>query len=293
MPRQMYLKGFISEVRQKNQIMKLRVLYLLVLMSFVKFSFSQKDYRGVYYSTYFRQWVKMKSDKPVIPSSVYYDKTEERWQTDTNYLAPSVHLKIDTLKNSVKISALKLIGMTNAALEVIYERKTGKGFATQIMASWLLPSSAIHWLNNLHPKTKGFRTSLEEKYYYNWKKTNARGYIALEANYMRTQFQDIWRFGTSSWNDSINLNYEDTFNVRKQTLSVNVKWGYHLVVKHFSFDFYAGIGFRYKWVSHHDRINPTDPMEGTRHPSFYLINNKEGNRAAFSLPLGIRLGYAF
>ena len=188
---------------------------------------------------------------------------------------------------------LKLVGMTNAALELSYERKTGKGFATQLMGSWLLPESAVHWLNNIHSHTKGFRTSLEEKYYYSWKKTNARGYIALEANYMWSRYQNISRFGPSSWQDSINLNYEDTFNIHKQTLSINLKWGFHYVRNHFSFDVFAGIGYRYKWVSHHDRINPADPAEGTRHPNIYLMDMEEGNRSALSLPLGIRLGYAF
>jgi hypothetical protein len=256
-------------------------------------SFCQKEFNGVFYSTHFRQWIKLKSDKYTIPRSVYFHNKEDRWQTDTNQLPPSARLRVDTLNNIVKISALKLVGMTNAALEITYERKTGKGFATQIMASWLLPSSGVHWGNDLHPNTRGFRTSVEEKYYFFWKKTNPRSYVALEANYMWSRYENIARFGPSSWSDSINLNYEDTFKVHKQTLSINVKWGYHLVVKHFSFDFYAGIGYRYKWVSHHDRINPLDPAEGTRHPNIYLTDMEAGNRSALSIPLGIRLGYAF
>ncbi|MDB5228704.1 MAG: hypothetical protein JWN78_2897 [Bacteroidota bacterium] len=192
-------------------------------------------------------------------------------------------------KNILKFTPAKIIGISNPAIEITYERRIAKHFATQVMASCLMPVTIFDNVKDFNPKIRGFKFSAEQKYYYTKKKQ--RQYIAIEANYMWTRYNAEMSFGNTD--TSIADNYLDSFRVRKQTFSINLIWGYQRVVKRFCFDVFVGLGVRYKSTQHYDRLNPDDVMIAGRHPSVPYYNNKPGKYWTFSFPLNIRLGWAF
>jgi len=227
------------------------------------------------------------------PKTVFIDFNKK----DSTYLTykPLDKLYDKKSSNILKLTPLKLVGLINPSIEMSYERKTGRSFSTQIMASYLLPISIMDIGSDFKPNIKGFRVSVEEKFYL--KKSAPLGpYLSFEFNYLKNQYKDIWNFGIEDiYSDTTYnfTNYPDTFGIKKQTFSFNLKLGYQLIVRRLSFDFYAGLGIRYKDVSHFDRINPNDEMEMPRHPNIYYYTNKEGKYWTISIPLNVRIGWIF
>ncbi len=227
-----------------------------------------------------------------FPKTVYIDLTAE----DSSYLTyKPLDRTYDEYSDIFKITPLKLLGVVNPSIELSYERRTGRSFSTQLMASYLLPISIMYMGNDLKPDIKGFRVSIEEKYYF--KRSAPLGpYVSFEFDYLNNRYKDIWNFGVKNiYSDPplIFTNYADTFGIKKQTYSFNLKFGYQLLVDRLFFDFYVGLGLRYKDVKHFDRINPNDEMEKPRHPNFYYITNLDGKYWTISIPLNVRIGWAF
>lgn len=225
------------------------------------------------------------------PRTIYIDLAT----SDSSYLKYRPLEKAFDNPNILKTTPLKLAGIVNPAFEVSYERRTGRSFSTQIAASWLLPMSIMDIGNDFKPNIKGFRLSLEEKWYFR-RSAPLGPYAGLEVNYLNTQYRDYWYFGEKEVfliPDYEYTNYPDTFGIKKQTASFNLKLGYQHIIKRYSFDFYAGIGIRYKDVRHFDRINPLDEMEMPRHLNAYYLANQEGKYWTVSIPVNISVGWTF
>jgi hypothetical protein len=199
------------------------------------------------------------------------------------------------IKYIVKMTPLKIVDLVNPGIELSLERRTGNYFATQLMASYLLPFTFEDFNTIYKPNIKGYRVAIEEKYYF--RKTTPTGpYISLELNYLKNRYRTIESFGIKNiYSDSTynNTNYSDTIRIYKQTFSINFKFGYQFIVNRLSFDFFAGPGLRYKDVRHLDRINPNDEMQMPREPNEHYITNVNGQFWTFSMPLNIRIGWTF
>lgn len=194
----------------------------------------------------------------------------------------------DSLKNILKFSPVGLLGLVNPGLELSYERKTSSKFSTQFMGAVLFD------LKN-RSSVIGFRTSIEEKYFYR-ESAPVGPYVSFEINYLQKRYYDTWNFGIADvyYNpDYKDTNYSQRYGINKKTLSLNLKWGYQKIIKRFVIDFSTGLGVKYRDVCHFDRINPNDEMEGTPHPNVYLISNKEANEWTISIPFNISIGWIF
>ncbi|MEO6684172.1 MAG: hypothetical protein ABIN48_15215 [Ginsengibacter sp.] len=226
------------------------------------------------------------------PRTVYVDLGG----SDSTYLTYNpVSDPLNKQTHIFKLTPLKIVGFSNPSVELSYELKTSRSFSTQIMASYMLPFSVIEIANDFKPEMKGYRVSLEERFYL--KKSAPLGtYLSFEINYLNNQYKDIWYFGVKEiYTDTTYnfTNYPDTFGVKKQTYSLNFKYGYQKIFNRFSIDIYAGLGLRYKDVKHFDRIKPEDEMELPRHPNMYYMTNREGKYWTISIPLNIKIGWAF
>ena len=222
------------------------------------------------------------------PSIVYFDLNSKN-----NYLK---YKPLDHLYSSIlKITPLRAVGITNAGLEISYERKFSNYFTTQIAGVYLFQNSVWDLNDRFNTNLKGFQVAIEEKFYL--KKSAPVGpYISLELSYLRNQYKDIWNFGSKDiYSDTTYrfTNYTDTFGVKKQTFSINFKVGHQFFIKRISFDFYVGLGIRYKDVTHFDRKNPNDEMEAPRHPNVHYITDLNGKYWTVSFPLNFRIGWTF
>lgn len=199
---------------------------------------------------------------------------------------------IDTaaIKNKfciVKLSPLKLVDLTNSGIELSCEKRTDNYFATQVMASYLLPISIWNLNYGLKPNIKGFRLAIEEKYYFQ-KSAPSGPYTSLELNYLKDSY-------INSHFDNIynNTNYPDSLRINKQTLSINLKIGYQHFIKRVAFDCYVGLGFRYKDVRYLDKINPNGDIERGRYFNFNHITSQKGRYWTIIIPMSVRIGWTF
>ncbi len=270
---------------------------------------SAVTFLNLYFSYFFfvGLYVDLKTQKGYsYPNTVYIDLAD----TSSTYFKYRPNPEIYTpYKNILKVTPLKALGLINPAIELSYERKTHKQFSSQLKTGWMLPQRPTEKGKRTH--AKGFNASLEEKYFFRGD-APAGFYLAAEISYMSKKYHDRWNFGqldydelpyTEQYYDSYDdiysdtasfyMNYPDTFGIKKQTTSFNIKVGYQHIVKRFVLDFYLGLGIRYRDVRHFDRINPDDQMEGTRHPNAFYITNKEGYDWRVSMPLNIKVGWMF
>lgn len=226
------------------------------------------------------------------PKTVYIDLDDTVHQY-LRFIPPDPALQ--RRSNVLKLTPLKLFGTDNPGMELSYERRTGRLASTQVMASYLLPVSLWELGHRFLPPAKGFRVSLEERLYT--KGSAIQGtYLAFELCYLRKQYYDVWGFGNrQSYSDTsiARFYYSDTFGIKKQTVSFNLKVGYQIIHKRLSVDIFAGFGPRYREVSHFDRINPDDVMDPPRHPNVWYISNRNGRFWSVSIPVNIKIGYTF
>lgn len=188
--------------------------------------------------------------------------------------------------NIFKITPGKVQGFYSPSVELTYERKTSSHFSTSAMASYLLPNSIMDQFNGFDKNAKGVRFALEEKFYF--KKTAPAGfYLGLEFDYLKRDYD-----GTVT----LMLDKEPYFQIeqmriKRQSYSLNLKYGYQFFAGHFAFEVYAGLGVRYRDVKHIYHNPHIETAHIHRHgPDRY---NNKGSYFTLSLPVNFRIGWAF
>ncbi len=191
--------------------------------------------------------------------------------------------------NIVKVTPLKLIGLVNPGINLSLERLHNSKFSSQISISALTQPEG-----NVLSGFVGYQNSFEEKYFVsNFK--NKRIYFALETDYLNRAYKTVGNFGPgASFDDSIGMQYLDTIRVKHQQFSVTPKLGIqYYLSQHLVVDMYFGLGLQWRKVVHSERINESDKLVYPRHPNIYdyMIRPMDGLKV--SLPLNLRVGWAF
>ncbi len=224
----------------------------------------------------------------VYPKYVYIDMTSDKHVIKSRYQTPAYTL--DSMNNILKLTPLKLVGLLNPAIELSYERKTGKHFATQLMVSYLLPG----YSEGYDEQGEGYKIGLEERYYY---QTSAmKGfYLAWQIDYMQKKHKSQFIFEIPD-TSLLRISYTEKVDVRKKTFSVAPKIGYQTFYKNrWLIDVYMGIGLRWREVKHFNRARPEDPYANYKNIGLNQTFNEETNAIKWFLflPMNIRIGWAF
>lgn len=214
-------------------------------------------------------------------------------------LAFSAHIvrgqQISDPSQIIKFTPLKLIGISNASVELSYERSTGRNFSTQLMISRLLNRSPWHLEDALHPHINGYRGAIEERLYFSGT-SPAGAYIGLEIDFLHSKYKESWNYDlmqqTSDSTFSI-VRYEDTLGVKKQNLTINLKFGYQSGGSKLAFDVYLGFGLRHKNVRYEGKTYPEKDIVKQQHPNFFKFSSAEGKYWTISIPLNFKIGYSF
>lgn len=235
-----------------------------------------------------------------IYSDIYYTHPETNLARDTikenhysrytrSYLPPVLFSDSSAnYKNIVKFTPLKPFGVFNPSVEIGYERKTGRGYSSQVMVSLLLGKNIWHSNKGVGPR--GYRFGFEERYFFPHKK-HYGSYFGLEVDYLNS-YRKAVAFFTESVIDSLQLpvTYKDTFGLQKNFIEANLKFGIQKVWGHFVLDAYCGIGVRYRTITHSGRKNPKDePVP----PRMFQIRYDTGSLTVPSMPLNFRIGWTF
>lgn len=201
-------------------------------------------------------------------------------------------------KNSFKLTPLKALGLFNPSIQLSYERKLSNHFSLQLGGGFLLPTQAFVENVRYIPHRKGYTSSIEGRYYLNH--MFAGTYLSMSFDYLNSNHQEFKKFiyppafPNSPHPDAP---YFDTTTVLKQTFTTNFKIGYQQVINHFVFDFYAGLGLRFKQVKYEDMIHE-EATEVYFRDSYLLADifersNWKGFSNTISIPLNFKVGYLF
>lgn len=200
--------------------------------------------------------------------------------------------------NSLKITPLRLYDFVNPTFEFSYERKLNDSYSIQVLFGQIFnyKEKQDGLVNSPDLKIKGNRKAIELKHYL--KKSAPIGpYISLEYSRLNSNSDKIMSFDKSK-PDSLFLPgqsyyYEDTIKVNRKINMLNLKFGYQIIRKKTSFDFFIGTGIRNRNVTHSNRFNSTDQLTKTRHGSLYYSINRPGSWYTGSLALNVKIGIAF
>ena len=190
--------------------------------------------------------------------------------------------------NQLKFTPLKLIGWVNPGVELSYERMYKSRWSTQLTGTYLLPRPPLSiFETTVDPEKKGFKVAVEQKYYL--RKLGHKGtYVAGEVDYMHSR-----NWAAMDFESSAQQLYRDTFELTKNNIALNVKFGYYTSFKRIIIDFYGGIGLQYRNATHSGRINPQDGFAPVPNFNFPTTFNREGRSWNVSIPLSFRIGYLF
>lgn len=196
-------------------------------------------------------------------------------------------------KHQVKFNPLKPFGLVNPGFELGYERRLGTRFATHVSAAYLTNTFQLA----PYEAYSGYRIIAEQKYIFSEPHDNLWYYPSISFVYNSMNILDVDAFVdalTVAYPSYSNPNsYLDTFTVQKQTYSLNANFGLVIPVQRFLVDVAAGVGIKYRYVTHTGRINPNDKMVTPRHPSIYTIATNEAQHFAPNLLISIRIAYSF
>lgn len=200
-----------------------------------------------------------------------------------------------TYNQALKFTPLSIVGIPFPAVELSYEQLSANRFASQITASYILPSGAMDKGLSVKPNYQGFSFGLEERWYYQNRKAFGP-YVAAELHYFKALYTEGGYFvKKNSQVDTffVKNSYSDTVSVNRQTFTLNLKWGIQFSNGPVVVDLYMGIGLRYRDVRFYNQMNPDDVLVRPRHPNLFYQLNRKGQYWTVNIPINVRLGYAF
>ncbi|MGF7077879.1 hypothetical protein [Mucilaginibacter sp. UYCu711] len=194
--------------------------------------------------------------------------------------------------NQIFISPLRIIDLANPGIEIGYQRAYGKNLATAVSIARMIDLVIAHLPDD--PRNisnyKGWRLQAEQKYFLPTFNTN-RPYLAVDAMYLKVNYDSNSTFATDTAKNA--PTYSDNFHIDKSNFSVNAKIGIQIPVKHFIFDFVAGIGLKHRLAIRSGLENPNAYENTPVDVNIWTETNKAGNEFTLSLPINIRVAYEF
>jgi hypothetical protein len=189
--------------------------------------------------------------------------------------------------NQVKISPFRLVDPVHSGIEFSYERRHNKNYAGQFSFTQFITNNFTKDYENY----KGFRVSIEEKYYFPLYIRNP--YLSLEAVFQKNSYNTIGLFEHDSTTTTRYFQYNDSITIRRKAVIINVRLGRQFMIGRIVADLSFGIGVRFRNVDHEQKLYPGDKLLPPRHPNINYEANREKKDAAFNVPLNLRVGYVF
>jgi len=186
-------------------------------------------------------------------------------------------------RNTFKFSPFNLADFYVPSIQISYERLLRKKLSVQFEFGYVIPT--------MHNKQQGFKLRTEIRKYLNYRKYGA-SYFAFEIYYTNT---DYWYEGHFvSFADTLSINgYTDNVKISKQLYGFNLKFGRQYGFGHFVFEWYLGVGAKYRDIRESDRQNPKDSRPMPKDLNFEYAGNNPGRSWIVNFPINIKIGYRF
>jgi hypothetical protein len=186
-------------------------------------------------------------------------------------------------KNTFKFGPFNLADFYIPSLQISYERLLRKKLSAQFELGYVIPI--------VHNSQKGFKLRTEIREYLNYRKYGA-SYFAFEIYYTNTDYWYEGYFHAPA--DTFSENgYNDNVKISKQLYGFNMKFGRQYGFGHFVFEWYLGIGAKYRDVKESDRENPNDIHDMPKDFNFWYAGNSPERNWVVNFPINIKIGYRF
>ncbi len=192
--------------------------------------------------------------------------------------------------NLLKISPFSYFNAVNPRVEFAFEHKSSNQWSTQFGASYILPINIYGFNSLLNQHNSGYNVSVEQRFY--WAKTAPHGfYASVEGRILNRENLIEGEFSKDWYSQP---EYIDTFFMKKDKYTANLKMGYQAIFKHLTADLFIGSGYSFienthlnrknlnDYVAHYDHLIGTDQSE---------VNH--GSHQIQKVYLGFQLGWAF
>jgi hypothetical protein len=186
-------------------------------------------------------------------------------------------------KNTLKFSPLNPADVYFPALQISYERLLLKKLSAQIEFGYVL--------NTSYKDQTGFKIRAEIREYLNYRKY-AASYFGFEIFYSNTQYHYDGYFHTPQDTFCIN-GYMDNVKIKKKLYGLNFKFGRQYTFQHFVFEWYVGIGAKYRDVVESERENLNDIKDRPRDLNVWYAGNMPGRSWVVNVPINFKIGYRF
>jgi hypothetical protein len=263
----------------------------------LKWKYSNAFVLNIYPSVFWLfAWVDFTNPKRFdYPRHVYVDLTDPRcnFSEDKKYLelfAPKAFAV--KYHNQFKIAPFRTVSDMRGVY-VSYERIYRYRHSTQVTAAYIFDPLAntefSSWKN-----TKGYSFAIEQKYFRS-DINNGRDYYSFDFNYSNSSHTLIHYFRPKIMRDSIDSTHLhlDTVTVKRKTYTFCIRYGAQWYYKRLVFDLNAGLGIRYKDITHLNKLHPDDKMQGAKEWTFADIFNEEGKRTSGAVVVSFKIGYMF
>lgn len=193
--------------------------------------------------------------------------------------------KTNEYRNQFKFTPAKLLDPVNPGIELSFERRYDR-FATEIGGVY-----QTNILNNSdYTDYKGWRGSIEEKYFIRKKKRFSQ-YVSTEFVFMNVQYNTGGLFAKDTLPGT--PTYSDNFFLTKKTYSLNFKYGFEITIRQIVLDLGLGVGIKYINARRKGIDDPNAFEEGPRHPNVFHIANQDGERIGGNVPIAFAVGFTF
>jgi hypothetical protein len=188
-------------------------------------------------------------------------------------------------RNQIKFTPFHIIDLVNPGVELSYEKSYATYFSSQLSISYLKDLFKTTPFKNYN----GYRLSFEQKRFI--KEKGNRLYYSGELAYLNVNYASTTTYAKDTQRTS--PSYIDTFNLKKQTLTFNLKLGFQIPLKRFVIDVSAGLGIKYKITerSNIDDINAYELLPQS--VNAYRLADKGGKYFMPNVPISIKIGYHF
>lgn len=195
------------------------------------------------------------------------------------------------LKNKITFAPVSIVHEYHPAFEFGYERLHKKSFATQVSLGIFRS-----WSNNYARNSKGFKASIEEKYFFR-NQTRTRLYVGFAIEHHNKQHDADLRFvtvdnqGNTLWE---NGTFRQRITVKKHFFGFTPRVGFQTYLsRRLVAEGFGGIGLRHRSVRH---LNSSPNTRFTTDWEWFDIetdSNRPGRSVSFNWDLNFRIGWVF
>lgn len=195
-------------------------------------------------------------------------------------------------KNQVKVSPLRyFIGMSKG-VQVSYQYNAGKRYATEIMALYVFnPQGQGSFYEQRDLYGYGFGLA-QKKYIDFWRRS--RDYLSVDFTLLNYHYRTTLGFKeANSTTQSYRSDYLDTVLVNRTISLLNFRVGEEWRYKRLLLEVNFGMGLRYRYVTHAEKLNSGDRMASPRHPNVGHALHADGSYLTLNFPASFKIGFCF